>query len=737
MASLLPAVHGGAPILAMSGGGIAATTQAPTMSGGGIAATTQAPTMSGSGIAATTQAPTMSGSGIAATTQAPTMSGSGIAATTQAPTMSGGGMETLLPAAPPVHIAGMHGGAMSLLPLGDGDIRAMRGGGVSAASFGITDTFPKDADEVRKWKEDSLCRPITETKTELCPSLYPFVDRRVQALLQRVNLSTGPFDMGCGTIERKGSQLSISFDQRAITLLSSDFESTFAAFRRGMSPHQPDRAKGGGVGMAGLLQWMLGSPVIKDGPFHLVTFMKDMSQPLSIEGFRQFLSYHTDHVDDGMICKNAMKLYGYKIGALNPMEITGVYGWIFPPNMAARRVGNEFEVYSTTTDAVTKTTTFPSNKYGFTVYEYDSPNVPVIDPVGSSEAPVNAKPSAPPAKPSAPPAKPSAPPAKPSAPSATAATAVAKPPAAQVATAAVASKPSIPFSGRKNNTPITVPDQQMIGGQDYTLRGMIQHDGGTDGGHYTYLYHSPTTKGEWVQFSDNIMTYPTGDALRKNLDTGYIYLFEKPGVIDPRHKGMANHGNSCWMNAAIQMFYHIPEYYDYITKFDPSTSSLSETIKNITLAIQQIFLKYSVNDYKVMQCPTEYQTLFHATFPEKRINTQQDAMEFIDKVLLDIIEKVPAVRSLFEIQYESTITCKNPPMDPSVNTMHPTALRLPIPSTSSTLDQLLEDYSKPHPINYKVGTTPCPTATQTVTIQTTKTKYVILQLNRFENALSL
>jgi hypothetical protein len=678
----------------------------------------------------------MSGGGIAATTQAPTMSGGGIA--TQAPTMSGGGVETLLPAAPPVHIARMHGGA-SLLPLGNGDIHAMRGGGVSAASFGITDTFPKDADEVRKWKEDSLCRPITETKTELCPSLYPFVDRRVQALLQRVNLSTGTFDMGCGTIERKGSQLSISFDQRAITLLSSDFESTFAAFRRGMSPHQPDKAKDGGVGMAGLLQWMLGSPVIKDGSFHLIEFMKDMSQPLSIEGFRQFLLYHTDHVDDGMICKNAMKLYGYKIGALNPTEIIGVYGWIFPPNMAARRVGNEFEVYLTTTGVVTKTATFPSNKYGFTVYEYDSPNVPVMDPVGSSEAPVNAKPAATVTKPpviamtaataaTAVNAKPAATATKPAA---TAVTAT-KP----AVTATAVAKPSIPFSGRKNNTPIIVPDQQMIGGRNYTLRGMIQHDGGIGGGHYTYLYHSPTAKGEWVQFSDNSMTYPKGDALTEHLHTGYIYLFEISGTIDARHKGMKNHGNSCWMNAAIQMFYHIPEYYDYITMFDPSTSSLSPTIQNITLALQEIFLKYSANGYKSVECSTEYQTLFKATFPDKPIETQQDAMEFIDKVLLDIIEKVPAVRSLFEIQYESTITCVDPPMDPSVNTMHPTALRLPIPSTSSTLNQLLDDYSKPHPIDYTVGTTLCPTATQTVTIQTTKTKYVILQLNRFENALS-
>jgi uncharacterized UBP type Zn finger protein len=111
-------------------------------------------------------------------------------------------------------------------------------------------------------------------------------------------------------------------------------------------------------------------------------------------------------------------------------------------------------------------------------------------------------------------------------------------------------------------------------------------------------------------------------------------------------------------------------------------------------------------------------------------------MEFIDKVLLDIIEKVPDVRSLFEIQYESTVRCDNPPMNPSVNTMHPTALRLPIPSTPSTLNTLLDDYSKPHSLEYKVDTITCPAATQTVTIQTTKTKYVIIQLNRFENALS-
>jgi len=699
MASLLPAVHGGAPILAMSGGGFAPTIQAPTMSGGG---------------------------------EAPTI---------QAPTMSGGA--SLLPDAPPVHIAGMHGGA-SLLPVGYGDIIAMSGGGISAASFGITDTFPHDGEKVRMWKDELLCKPITETKTEVCASLFPFVDRRVQALLQRVKLPEGDttFDMGCGTITRVKTALSISFDPRAITLLSSDVTRTFAAFRNGMSPHQPDQAKGkGGEGMAGLLQWMLGSSVSKEGSFDLITFMKDMSQPLPIEGFRQFLSYHMDGVDDSTVCTYAMKLYGYKIGVLNPTEIKGVYGWMFPPNMAARRVGSEFEVYSTSTTpgVVTTTSVFPSNKRGFTVYHYDSPD-PIVPLIGN---PVKAPVKTPVAKALVTaPAKSSAPVAKAlvTAPAKSPAPASAKSPVASSASSDVSTKP--PFSGIKNITPITVHLQQMIGGQNYTLRGMIQHDGGTGGGHYTYLYHSPTIKGQWVVFSDSSMSYPKDITVKQELNTGYIYLFEKDGKGDGNHKGITNHGNSCWMNAAIQMFYHIPEYRDYIIRFDASTPPLSSTIKNLqqikdlTLAIQQIFRKYSVDGYKPMECLTEYQTLFKATFPDKTIQTQQDAMEFIDKVLLDIIEHVPAVRSLFEIQYESTITCTTPPMVPSTNKMVLPALRLPIPSVHSTLNDLLKDHSTPKSIDYTIGIVACKDATQTATINTTTTKYVIIQLMRFGNALS-
>ena len=282
----------------------------------------------------------------------------------------------------------------------------------------------------------------------------------------------------------------------------------------------------------------------------------------------------------------------------------------------------------------------------------------------------------------------------------------------------------------------------MIGGQNYTLRGMIQHDGGTGGGHYTYLYHSPTIKGQWVVFSDSSMSYPKDNTVTQELNTGYIYLFEKDGKGDGNHKGITNHGNSCWMNAAIQMFYHIPEYRDYIIRFDASTSPLSSTIKNLqqikdlTLAIQQIFRKYSVDGYKPMECPAEYETLFKATFPDKTIKTQQDAMEFIDKVLLDIIEHVPAVRSLFEIQYESTITCTIPQMVPSTNKMVLPALRLPIPSVPSTLNDLLKDHSTPKSIDYTIGTVACKDATQTATIKTTTTKYVIIQLMRFGNALS-
>jgi len=322
MASLLPAVHGGAPILAMSGGGDSTATQAPTMSGGGDSTATQAPTMSG-------------------------------------------GSMSLLPHAPSVPIAGMHGGASLLPPAPDVPMIAMRGGAdlypvpseyihnisnsaVDVASFGIVNTFS----ETERFVPEILpCTALSETSTALCTPLQPFMDRRVQALLKRVGFPSGDtsFDMGCGTIARKGTTLTIVFHHKGITLLSSDLTGTFAAFHKGVPPYKPSPVAGV-AGTHGLLSWMLGSPVtdaaVTDtNVFDLITFMEQINgnHTLPLEGFRTFLSYHKEGVKEEDVLRYAMELYGYRTGDVT--NTNDIYGLILPPHTAVRRTGATFDVY--------------------------------------------------------------------------------------------------------------------------------------------------------------------------------------------------------------------------------------------------------------------------------------------------------------------------------------------------------------------------------------------------------
>ena len=659
MASLLPAVHGGAPILAMSGGGDSTATQAPTMNGGSMSLLPHAPSVPIAG-------------------------------------MHGGA--SLLPHAPHVDILGMHGGVHLLNMVSNkttiqkkNEITKKSAAKATAATFGITTTFSEDYATLHGLSDVSNCNPIEENKTiKVCESLQPFVDRRVQALLKRVRFPSGnaSVDMGCGTITRTGSALQIRFHEKAITLLSGDLTGTFAAFHKDMPPHKPrsiDSSSGS------LLQWMLGSDVIETGAFDLVEFMKTMT-PLPIDGFRTFLSYHKDGIKEEDVMRYAMELYGYWTGDVK--NTNDVYGLILPPDTAVRRMNSTFAVYSagSVKTGVPWDPVWDSHVGGFAVYE--SAPVASVAPI-SLTAPVAPAPVA---------------------------------PVAPIALAA-----SDTFSGKKMSAPIDVSEQQMIDGQPYTLRGMIQHDGGINGGHYTYLYHSLPEK-KWVQFSDSRITYPTVEDVKKEIRTGYIYLFEKKTHDGGPHKGVQNHGNSCWMNAALQMFYHLPEYRAYIEGFDATVSTLSPEIKSITLAVQQIFRKYSGGD-QIIACSTEYQTLFKYTFPNQPIGSQQDAMEFITKVLLGIVENDP-VNELFTIQYNTTLTCADKGTVPSIKTDPMNALSLVIPSRNSplTLDDLLLTESTPEIMESgtKVDDKPCQTVTKTVKIQIPKNnQYVIIQLKRF------
>ena len=632
-------------------------------------------------------------------------------------------MDSLLPVAQ-APILKMSGGAItSLLPVGSGPIISMSGGEqlhnipkgfaestISSATFGVVKIDSQNEPLVT---EKVICDSITETSRPVCDYLQPFVDRRVEALLKRVRFPSGNanIDIGCGSIMRKGTTLTIKFHEKAITLLSSDLTGTFAKFHTDISfrssgshnTYPPNSTK-----MHDLLQWMLGSSVNENGPFDLITFMDQMktqANVLFLSGFRQFLNYHKENVNDMDVLRYAMELYGYKTGAV--VNEKNVYGLILSPNTAVRRVDDKYSFYAiyengTVTSGEVWNYKWPSQVGGFAVF---------------TPAPVVANTSA----------------------SASATTTadglLATSPFLNTAPTAPTA-PSSAISYNKINDTVTVPDHQTINDTQYSLQGAIYHDGNTiTSGHYTYLYHSltyPTSSDNWVEFNDTTVTPGTRPT---SINKGYVYLFKRDGLAGGSHKGIINHGNSCWMNAALQMFYHIPEYRAYVEGFSADTSALSQEIKDITLAIQKIFLKYSGTD-QVIKCSAEYQTLFKYTFPDQSIGSQQDAMEFITKVLLGIIDTVPDVKDLFVIEYTSTLTCSDNTMLSSTNTFQTNVLSLAIPSRTNdlTLDALLKKEGEPEIMSdgMRIDGKWCQIFTKTVKITIpSANKYVIIQLMRF------
>lgn len=687
MASLLPAVHGGAPILAMSGG-----------------------------------------------------------------SMSGASM---LPAAPPVNIAAMSGGASLLPHAPDVPMIAMRGGGVDAASFGIVNVF--DGDKVEELNTSS-CAPMTETPTP-CDILQPFVDRRVQALLKRVGFPSGnvTVDMGCGSITREGTQLTISFHEKAITLLSCDLTGTFAKFHESIPRHIPRSVEDSNS--KGLLPWMLGSDVDEGETFNLITFMDQMkggSSRLPLKGFRQFLSYHKEKSENEEmdVLRHAMKLYGYRTGAVDTKD---VYGLILSPTTAVRRVDKAFAVYDN--GKVTPGEWDPAwnSSAGFAVFE------PVVKISSTASAASNGASTA-----------------------STAASVRISPPASIITTShgpsgtstssemiaankalalslslqtanhpilPVKSLNAAPFSSKKIEHNVTVGDTQKIGGKYYHLRGMIYHRGGDKGGHYIYFYRDPTnltnSEKQWIRFDDE--KPPTYEARPKEIDTGYVYLFERDGLNSkPIPKGIINNGNYCWMNAALQMFYHIPEYRAYIQHFDDNNSPLPKDMIATTIIIKQIFELYTnAPSLGHAVCTPQHKQLATSLFQGDSTN-QQDTMEFIRNVLLYIIAPLDSsqkingknddpvaakVYSYFTIQEMSRSVCAtNASIGPFEGASIATEITLSIPGPSS-LDNLLQNHSLPEKITdatHLYGKD-CDDIHRTITLTSLdSTKYVIIVLKRFE-----
>jgi ubiquitin C-terminal hydrolase len=74
----------------------------------------------------------------------------------------------------------------------------------------------------------------------------------------------------------------------------------------------------------------------------------------------------------------------------------------------------------------------------------------------------------------------------------------------------------------KFNHDVFMPDNIIINGSNYTMKGSIHHSGNLNGGHYVY-YHKFGT--DWTLFSDDDVT--TGSTDNDIVNKGYVYLYER------------------------------------------------------------------------------------------------------------------------------------------------------------------------------------------------------------------
>jgi hypothetical protein len=443
-------------------------------------------------------------------------------------------------------------------------------------------------------------------------------------------------------------------------------------------------------------------------------------------------------VEEMDVLRYAMELYGYRTGAI--ANTKDIYGLILSPTIAVRRADKKFAVYNN--GAVTSNIDWDTewgSKGGFAVFE----------PSVSSAASASAVKISPPASITTS-----------HGPSRTSTS-----PEMMASNRALAlslqapDNPILPvknpnaalfFSGKIEHT-VTVGDTQKIGGKDYHLRGMIYHRGGDKGGHYIYFYRDPTNLAkQWIRFDDE--KPPQYEARPREIDTGYVYLFERDRLNSkPDPRGIYNAGNYCWANAALQMFYHIPEYRSYIQQFDDKRSPLPRDIIDTTIIIKRIFELYTdtpTTHYTV--CTLQHEQLARSLFTGK-YTSQQDSSEFIQRVLLNIIaplndfqkengkyrddDLANVVYMLFMIQESSILECDTNSSLRSETYPVVTDLQLAINGPSS-LDQLLTVHYASEDVTNEtkeINKKPCDKINKrTGIVNLDNNKYVIIILKRFE-----
>jgi len=151
------------------------------------------------------------------------------------------------------------------------------------------------------------------------------------------------------------------------------------------------------------------------------------------------------------------------------------------------------------------------------------------------------------------------------------------------------------------------------------------------------------------------------------------------------YKIIPNVGATCWMNAAIQMLYHVPEFRDTMTAYKKSTPLVIASLKEIFSAIgAKKNLNEIMNTHKRNLIPTS----------DPVGNSQKDTSEFLAYVFS------PLTLSYFTIKETTTKTCLE--YQSIKGTGAPTEehnsgliLNLPITQNATDISSLLTEYQSP------------------------------------------
>ena len=198
-----------------------------------------------------------------------------------------------------------------------------------------------------------------------------------------------------------------------------------------------------------------------------------------------------------------------------------------------------------------------------------------------------------------------------------------------------------------------------------------------------------------------------------------------PLDLTPSHVfGLENCGNTCFMNASLQILLHTPPIASYFApmQLQSNIPPHEKKAQDIVHAFHQLFQAYSMQDSTPH--PGEMADLLPSVISgySNQHRTQEDAQEYIS-FILDIFTSHTSIPNFLRGAYRNTITHKQNKKT-TYNTETFTVVQLPVPPTKHKLIDLFEILQEPEDLG-----------TQTKKIEIfslpENPAYLFLQLRRF------